>query len=127
MSILIDSILVNNFQYIKSINWEGCQKLSTNTTAIIQILTQILPPSEVSLPKSTEYYRLARVPCDDLMTQIQAIETKFTFSQYWALLDLAYREALSQENNETARKNFMNHLTILKYLTESNATKATTD
>lgn len=117
LAILIDSILVNNFQYIKSINREGCKKLSTNTTAIIQILTQLLPPSEVSLSKSSEYYRLAQVPCDDLMTEIQACGTRFTFLQYRALLDLAYREALLQEDNEAARKAYTNHLTLLKYMT----------
>ena len=118
LAILIDSILVNNFQYIKQINKEGCGKLSTNTTAIIQILTQILPPSEVSLPKSTEYYRLAQIQSDKLVSEIQASSTNFTFLQYRALLDLAYREALSQENNEIARKAYMNHLTMLKYMTQ---------
>lgn len=119
LSILIDSILVNNFQYIKSINKEGCNKLSTNTTAIIQILTQLLPPTEVALPKSTEYYRLAQIPSDQLVSEIQASSTRFTFLQYKALLDLAYREALLQENNEVARKAYANHLTMLKYMTQS--------
>lgn len=117
LSILIDSILVNNFQYIKGINREGCKKLSTNTTAIIQILTQILPPSEVSLSKSSEYYRLVQVPCDDLMSEIQACSVRFTFLQYRALLDLVYRDALLQEDNESARKAYTNHLTLLKYMT----------
>lgn len=116
LSILIDSILVNNFQYIKSINKEGLKKLGTNTTAIIQILTQILPPSQVVFPKSTEYYRLAQVPCEDLMPEIQASATKFTFLQYRALLGIVYRDALQRENNEAARKAFMNHLTMLKYI-----------
>jgi exocyst complex component 4 len=118
LPILIDSILVNNFQYIKAINQEGCNKLSTNTTAILQILTQLLPPTQVSLPKSTEYYRLAQIPCDQLVSEIQASSTPFTFLQYRALLDLAYRrEALLQENNESSKKAYMNHLTMLKYMT----------
>lgn len=119
LSIVVDSILVNNFQYIKQINMEGCNKLSTNATAIIQILTQLLPPTEVSLPKSTEYYRLAQIPCDQLVSEIQASSTRFTFLQYRALLDLAYRESLLKENNENAKKAYMNHLTMLKYMTQS--------
>ena len=117
LSILIDSILVNNFQYIKGINGEGLRKLGTNTTAIIQILTQILPPSQVSLPKSTEYYRLAQIPSDQLMSEIQASTAKFTFLQYRALLDSAYREAFQrEESSESARKAFTNNLTTLKYI-----------
>lgn len=116
LSLLIDSILVNNFQYIKSINREGLGKLTTNTTAIIQMLTQILPPNQVALPRSTEYYRLAQIPKDDLMQEIQACGTKFTFLQYRALLNLVYYEALQREDNEDARKSYTNHLTMLKYM-----------
>lgn len=118
LSLLIDSILVNNFQYIKSINREGLGKLTTNTTAIIQILTQILPPNQVSLPRSSEYYRLAQVAKDDLMQEIQACGTKFTFLQYRALLNLAYYDELQKEDNEAARKSYTNHLTMLKYMIE---------
>lgn len=117
LSILVDSILVNNFQYIKSINAEGCEKLCTNTTAIIQILTQILPPTEVALPKATEYYRLAKISRENLIPEIQASPIRFTFSQYRALLDMVYREALRLDNNEAARKDYANHLTMLKYMT----------
>lgn len=113
LAVLIDSILVNNFQYIKRINEGGLRKLCTNTTAIIQILTQILPPSEVSFPKSTEYYRLAQISSDKLMSEIEASGIKFTFSQYRALLDLVYRE---RTGDEEARKAFLNQITMLKYI-----------
>lgn len=125
LALAIDSILVNNFQYIKEINLDGCSKLSTNTTVIIQVLTQVLPPTEVQLPKSTEYYRLSRVSDENLMTEIQASGDKFTFSQYRALLDLAHRDALqSENNNEIARKSYADHLTLLKYITEPRAAQS---
>ena len=125
LSVLIDSILVNNFQYIKSVNREGLAKLTTNTTAVIQILTQILPPHQVSLPRSSEYYRLAQIPKDDLMPEIQACGAKFTFLQYRALLNLAYHEALQKEDNEVARKSYTNHMTMLKYITNKENTPDT--
>lgn len=114
----IDAILVNNFRYIKTINTAGWKKLASSLTALVQILTQILPPSEVSLPAASEYYRLASVDGERLMEEIQASSVKFTFMQYKALLDVLYHDALQQESNEAARRAYMNHITSLKYYTD---------
>lgn len=119
---LVDQILVNNFQYIKALNAIGCRKLVANVTALIQLLTQILPPTEAALPRATEYYRLALLPVDDLLPEIQARGCQFTFMQYRALLDAAYRSDFANEDlaaASEARKRYTNHLNALRCLTEN--------
>ncbi len=122
LAVTIDLILVNNSQYIKALNPAGCRKLVTNVTALVQLLTQILPPKEAVLLLATEYYRLAKFKADDLMPEIKARGDRFSYMQYRALVHAAYRDELMQEDEEAvkeAKKRYANHLTTLKYLTET--------
>jgi exocyst complex component 4 len=121
LTVVIDSVLVNNFRYIKGLNGLGCRKLGTNVIAMIQLLSQILPPSEVALPRATEYFRLASLPANALMTEINTAASRpirFSYLQYKALLDVAFNDALQTDMTETTRQLYMNQLTSLKYLLE---------
>lgn len=115
LHVFMDAVLVNNFRYIKELNAHGAQKLRTNVAALVQVLTQLLPPSQAVLPRASEYFRLAQLGAPALMGALGSAARRFTHLQCRALFDAAYGEALQRDTTDATRQAYLNQLTALKY------------
>jgi len=131
----MQAALISGFKYVRDINAGGYMKLQAGLRALEQLLTLILPSSDISSSSSTAsldrvraYLALAQAGPDKLLEAARACAYRFAPDQYMALLDAWYRDQASfagtgetdemelDESAKARRREYQNMVVRLQYL-----------
>jgi hypothetical protein len=104
---VVNVTLMNNFKYIKRMNYFGHGKMLRNIGALSQNMINILSKAEdPSLKKARVYYNSYVLFSDEFLTFAKEHANIYTLQEMQLMLDLIYADVISSKDSPRKKEYF---------------------